>query len=170
VKIAVTDRNGSVRAAATWALSTLQNPPGAVAEYITFLRAEASREPALLSLQATGLVRPPQPSEAADRQLIDTLIGILILQDTRYVPYRVWQGYDTGWIPHFLGNGKHRHAHYSSKRMWAKFDVPVPCDLARQLLVAYTGQDFGYDRQAWRNWQVGRSSATNAPSPGEAKK
>jgi hypothetical protein len=32
------------------------------------------------------------------------------------------------------------------------FRVPMACEAAHQLLVQQSGQDFGFDRQQWRQW------------------
>lgn len=158
VKLASSDRDGQLRASATWALCCLPDPRGVLAEYATYLRSEEVRGPALLSLLATGLVQPLQSNQVPDRQLTETLIGILVVKEARYVPYYVWKGYDTGWMPHAFGGGGERHAHFHLRTGIAKFDVPVPCELARKMLVYYSGQDYGYDRQSWRRWQTAQTA------------
>ncbi|MCL4195636.1 MAG: HEAT repeat domain-containing protein [Thermoguttaceae bacterium] len=154
VKLAATDRSTPVRASATWALCHLDDPATALAEFAQYLRVERFREPALVSLHATGLVRPLNSDEVPNAPLVDALIDTLIVKERRYVPYVVWWGYDTGWTP------RGRHVHFQASRRLARFQVPVPCEMGRRMLVEYTGQDYGYDRQAWRGWQAKRFKAS----------
>jgi hypothetical protein len=173
VEISVTDRSGLVRAVATWSVSQVDAPPTVLEEYVTYLRAPKFREMALLNLHATGLVHPSGQNDVPNMELVDALIEMLVVKQTRYVPYTEWSyTRDGNWfksIPKSLiipgapgistnpAHGIYPKWRFRTSRRIARIEVPVPGELSRKLLYQYTGQDFGYNRQAWGKWKQSQS-------------
>jgi len=145
VKLASTDRSGAVRASAVWALCQLKDPLPALDEFVKYLSVQQYRDPALLGLCAANLLRPTTSYDSPP--VVTALIEILVVQER--VPYVVWQISDTGWVPRG-GSRWGRHISGKVETKWLR--VPVPCELARRLLVEHSGRDYGYDRQAWQQW------------------
>jgi hypothetical protein len=150
VELAVADGSGAVRASAIWGLCDTEEVPTALAEHVRFVRSERFRDSALMSLQSSGLLRPLSPSETPNTELTTALIGSLTVKRSRYVPYYVWSGYDTGWTP--AGDGRQRFYRHRGHGGFARIDTQAPCYIARLLLTEYTGEDFGYDKRAWLRW------------------
>jgi hypothetical protein len=152
VELAVTDRSGPVRAAATWAMCHSEEVQTALVQYAQFIRADRFRDSALMSLQASGLVRPLSSSETPNTDLTTALIESLMIKRSRYVPYYVWSGYDTGWTP-TGGGGIYRLFYGRAHGGGVRIDMRLPCKMAHDLLTKYTGEDYGYDQRSWREWQ-----------------
>ena len=168
VEISVTHRSGLVRAMATWLVSRADAPATVLEEYVTYLRAPKFREMALLNLHATGLVHPSGQNDVPNMELVDALIEMLVVKQTRYVPYTEWSyTRDGSWsnsrrLPsgRILRNpayGLNKKWRFRTSRRIARIEVPVPGDLSRKLLTQYTGRDFGYNRQAWGKWKQSQS-------------
>jgi hypothetical protein len=156
VKLATTHASGPVRASAVWALCYLKDPLAALDEFARYLRVDRFRDPALICLRATGLVRPlgykdPPP------QIVKTLIDILWVQERVAVPYYYWSSREIRTPK----GGYSGHFHYHKGLKW--FPVPLPCEMARKTLVEASGQDYGYDRQAWRRWYEERQTTAATP-------
>jgi hypothetical protein len=162
VTVATTDRSAEVRASGLWALCNLKDPQPALSEFAKYVSVRRFRDAALVSLCGSGILRPlgrydPPP------QIVETLIDVLVVQQPVAVPYYVWSGYyirhGSGYSAGFTGPGV--------RTKW--FRVPVPCEIARKMLVQQSGQDYGYDREAWRRWyeeQKANAAARESVSPG----
>jgi hypothetical protein len=159
VKLAATDDSGGVRASATWALCSLKDPSEALSEYAKYIPVKQFRDSTLTSLCMTGLIRPLNTYDYPP-QVTEKLIDVLIMNQPIDVPYYVWWGYDTGWVPHSDGKayGVGRRALYHIQRRNMRFFIPVPCEIARKLLVDQSGQDYSYDQAAWRHWYNGQKN------------
>jgi hypothetical protein len=166
VELAATDESALVRSSAIWALRNTSNASTALAEFSERIRAGRFRKQALVSLKATRLVGQPYSTEARDARLTDALIGNLVMKETIHVPYVLWWAYDSGWRGFSKGGSgglrARRHQHFRWSQKIALIERPVPSQIVHDMLVKYTGVDYGYDLQAWRNWQRERNNSPTA--------
>jgi hypothetical protein len=162
VKISVSDRSGFVRQAATWGTSQVKDQATVLHEYGNYLRLAKFREAALLGLFVVSSTRKESTAVEQNRELIESLIDILVITQSVRVGVQTWYYYDTGWVREITG-GLHRHAESGMCCWVVPHKISVPCELARQLLARITQQDFGFEQRAWRQWNNSDQMADNAP-------
>jgi hypothetical protein len=142
-----------VRASAAWALCHSEESEKVLDEFARVLRKKQSRDAALMGLAMTDIMSHSDSVSESGDAVLDTLIDILVVKQPIKVPYYVWSS--SGYAhakPKALGGGFHAHFHARIERQKRTFFVPIPCELARKILVKTSGHDYGYDRQAWRRW------------------
>jgi HEAT repeat protein len=160
VKAAVTDKSGGVRAAAVWAICNLKNPKAALPEYAKYLRKNDYRDAALTGLFATDLIGPAKKS-AMSYDVNNSLIELLVVEQPIDVPFYVWL---FEWQS-FGGAQQHGlYVHGRVKAISKRFYVPVPCEIAHEILVRQSGYDYGYDRQNWLEWNKEQNRVTSHSS------
>jgi hypothetical protein len=141
VRLSLDDSYGYQRLAAGL-ISRMPNRDEAIPEYAKALAIDRTRGPALDALRRCGLTEPLPYGQPPDPVLTKALIDSLVVKQVQTVPafrYREWYGVRG------LDYGTYRRGY-----------VPVEgiaCnDPARTVLKNYTGQDFGYDQDAWTEW------------------
>lgn len=149
VGLAATDSSGAVRASAAWALCDSGSNQVAMEVFAKELRKRETREIALMSLAMTGIADRSDSDSEMEDALWESLIDMLVVKQPVTVPYYVWQSWGYAYAS---PGGGHSHFHFHSRRIWKTFFVPVPCELAHRILVKKSGHDYGYDRNAWRQW------------------
>ncbi len=136
------DARYSYRRHAAQFIAQMPNRREAIPEYATGLKREETRRAALEALSFAKLVELLSIGEFSDSTLtsalIDSLYSLRTVRAGRTIKYRV------------AGTGPaHNYGGYITK---PPIVATVPNQTAHDLLVHSTGQDFGYDQQAWRSW------------------
>jgi hypothetical protein len=168
VELAATQTDVPVRAQAVWALCYLKDPLPALDEFSKYLRVDRFRDPSLVCLRAAALVRPLGYRDSPP-EIVETLIDILWIQEVFRTPgTSIHGGGFTGWA-----NGSGASGGISRSEHLVipprTFRVPRPCEMARKILVEESGQDYGYDRRAWRRWYDERRAAADTRGPDDPR-
>jgi hypothetical protein len=158
VKTAVADKSGGVRAAAVWALCNVKNRELVIFEYVKYLKMKEHRDGALAGLFASDLASAARKSDLSYYEINKTLIDLLIVEQPIDVPCYCWKFQccffaSAGQI----GGALHFRGGEFAKRIW----VPVPCEMAHDMLVRQSGADYGYDRRNWSEWNKGQNTTTS---------
>lgn len=147
VKLSVEPASDSLRQEAAEAISTMPNSEDAIPQYVRYLRLPKYSVYAARALSFNGLTKY-RSGKVPDPQLFQALVNSLILPDVSWIPVEQW--YDSGFIPTGFGTGTTRSVGVS-KSLVKKVD-PKPNPIAEDRLKEYTGQDYGYDQEAWKRW------------------
>lgn len=147
VKLSVEPASDSLRQDAAEAIATMPNSEDAIPQYVRYLRLPKYSVYAARALSFNGLTKY-RSGKVPEPQLFQALVNALILPDVTWIPIVHW--YDTGSIPTGTGSGTIRFSGVS-EGVVKKVD-PKPNPVAEACLKEYTGQDYGYDQEKWRQW------------------
>jgi hypothetical protein len=153
VDVSVTDGNVLVRKAAAEWLDKMGNAKDAIPQYVKYLRAPRYRISAAEAVSASGLTRELSSGEAPDPALANALIKALTVETTRVAPAEYWH-----YTP-LVGPGGTGYV-YRERRVYARVRVPLLNASSLKALTEYSGEDYGYDQAAWKNWYQRKKNLT----------
>jgi hypothetical protein len=139
-----------LRQEAAEAIATMPNAEEAIPQYVRYLRLPKYCVYAARALSFNGLTKY-RSGKVPDPHLFQGLVNSLVLPDVTWIPVVYW--YDTGAIPTFKGPTTHGYVRAWGTRQGVvqKID-PKPNPIAEACLKEYTGQDYGYDQEKWKQW------------------
>lgn len=146
VKLSVEPASDSLRQEAAEAIATMPNAEEAIPQYVRYLRVPKYCVYAARALSFNGLTKY-RSGKVPDPQLFQALVNSLILPDVTWVPVVQW--FDTGVF--MTRNGLTSRGSGIREGTVKKVD-PKPNPFAEACLKEYTGQDYGYDQEAWKQW------------------
>jgi hypothetical protein len=145
VDVSVTDRNVLVRKAAAEWLDKTGNAKDAIPQYVKYLRAPRYSASAARAVSTSGLTRELSSVETPDAALTNALISSLVIMERRIIPVKAWR---LTLLPGKVDVG-HR---YQERVVYTRTQFAQQNEEALRTLIAYTGENYGYDQQAWRRW------------------
>jgi hypothetical protein len=162
-RVSVNDADEELRKRAAQLIGTMPNGKDALPFYTRCLHSAKARDAAGAALSLSGLSRRA-PAGQADPELVYALINALVRRRTTVVPqparlvprYGTWGGgstlrrmiVDPGVLPEGFSNPQ-------GGGPTLVFPEYYPAPMVLKALVEYTGQNFGYNQIAWRQWAKG---------------
>lgn len=144
VHTAVCSNREATRGAAVKWIRELNDPEDAIPFFVEYLHSPKFASQATQALVASGLGQRKQ-SQMPNEQLFKALVTSLVHKERTRRPIYYWEW--SRWM-----EGKKHASHASWGRTLVPVDIPVPNEIVHKTLVDCTGQDFGYNQQAWQAW------------------
>ena len=149
VRVSVMDSNVRVREAAARQIGGMENGRDAIPEYIKYLRSAQYSDEAAEALSWSGLAQQVSIIDEPDPALTNALINALVLKGTKDIPM-IYRRYYGSFQPRV--GGYHASSGSVSERVYVPVHFPLPNPKVLETLVEYTGENYGYDQNAWKRW------------------
>ncbi len=178
VKVCVEERCPILSLAAAKAISGSEQRERAIPYFVKYLERPQHRDQLAYILPKTGLTDFADEA-LPDRLLFEALVKNLVTKDIWWMPGAGWGLKDNG-RKRFDSTKTRDTSTISGKRLHQQSDPLVKQAVEgatpvieeegiRQVLVSWTGEDFGFDQAAWRNWHGGRTKELAKALPAEKK-
>ncbi|MEM8667093.1 MAG: HEAT repeat domain-containing protein [Planctomycetota bacterium] len=163
-EIATTTESASLRNAAKLGLKSLPRQSDALHGFQPLLKNEVTRRAAYDVIAELGLLSAFETKVTSENrpvrspEFLDTLIDALFKTDSELK--KVMVGYDTGRVP--TAGGWRRSAGYKERHVRTPLRTPQP--VIYETLKGYSGEDFGYNQNAWYEWAKSQKNASAFPN------
>ena len=175
VKVCVEERSPVLVLAAAKAISESEGPERAIPYFVKYLERPQYRDRLAYILPKTGLTEFADDA-IPNRELFEALAKNLVTKDVWWMPGPVAMSLkvhggkafhssktrDTSTIP---GERVHRQSDPIIKQAVEDATPVIEEEGIRQVLTAWTGEDFEFDQGAWRNWHGERMKELAKATP-----
>ena len=165
VKVCVEERSPILVLAAAKAISESEGRERAIPYFVKYLERPQYRDRLAYILPKTGLTDFTDDT-LPSRELFEALVTNLVTKDISWMPGAGWgrkingrtliepgKLRDASTIP---GERLHRKSDPLIKKAVEDATPVIEEEGIRQVLVSWTGEDFGFDQGAWRKWHADR--------------